>query len=1068
MNNKVLTANALPSIPFKLEDFLTQCALSSNHTIRHFELLLLQLAQTEGKENRESRQFLVTLMQFYWQYQAAHPPGAFLSRYHFAFINIDLSNRKDDSEPLVLLQFPSTFTPEDWSYTFFEGLSRYEYSAFCNKRLVELGCGNGWITIGLAKRYNPARITGLDINPRAIIASKINLYLNALDEQGELILDDDGKSLLDKVDFYESDLLAYFGHQTAVFDTIVGCIPQVLSPSDTMFDNILSTTQTDEFLYSLSNYCGKQGYIEDQFGLGLIAKAIEQAIDLLKPGGKIIFNLGGRPGAQVLERLVQRRGLSLQKIWQRRVVQAEDTDIDALVEIESKSLHRFEFFIGQTSQEPVSAKTAQAYLQRGGKISHALSVYEFTIPQHRDIANIFNLLKEDDFKTALSGLDLAYANKEEAEEKIHFLSNLSLILRRTAYFPYADTAGEALFRNRLAQFFDSYFYTNFTPEEFIVAPGRLSLVNNILHIYRPTLLIADRAFARLAEIDQALTGCNIIESPNASHELCALIEALAPQWVITSVNEKQRAEVDPFKSVLNACKKVNARLIVDISDCVELSSNPQKIGVLSYAAEAGLPTFCSILCGLTNNRVYQDLELCILISEDPGILKHLAFSAEFTYSRTPLLTQHYYSELIFELLKFQMTNMRAIHRDVAIRVELDAAFIQPQAHVLEAFAHPSIAGNTLPILRDTTRLDYGENELASSHYVKTCIFESFVRQHLTAEELDPSKEIHTLLAQRFGIVGDAGRIFYGNGVAPLFAAIVKICKAQKGSVLFPEGAYGYFYAATRFYDVPVKRIQTDYAASFKVTPEAILAALDGVENPFLFLNFPLVNPTGALYSAAEAHHLFSLLARLQVHVIIDTVFSGLEFSLPARFDLASYTGLQYTLIGGISKEFSAGGLRFGYAIMRDPVLAGALAHSPIDQPHGTMRHTVKKIYQLLIDNNLAMLAGLKVQQQTLHERFVRLAAVLQSLGWKVLPPAGGLFLVASPEKYMAKSMTIGERNYCLSGSNINEALFYAVGLLINNDIWTGIPGYCRFVLSVEPQSFDIALEKLQMFDALVA
>ncbi|MEN9867447.1 MAG: hypothetical protein RL748_3037 [Pseudomonadota bacterium] len=1046
-----------------LQAFLATCALSSNDTISAFEHVLACLQQP--LQAPAARQLLVQLQQ-------AHQSGAnaeFLEKYHFSFIRIDLGNQRDHAEPMVLLQFPSTFTPEEWSYTFFEGLSRYELSQFGNKNLVELGCGNGWISIGLAKRYQTRRIVGLDINPRAIIASRINLQLNAIDAQGQLLLDDEGLSLLDKVEFHESDLLGYFKGQHALFDAIVGCIPQVLSPSDDMFDEIISKNQDDEFLYSLSNYCGKQGYIEDQFGLGLIARAIEESIDLLKPNGKIIFNLGGRPGAQVLERLVQRRGLTVQKIWQRRVVQAQDTDIDALVEIENKSLHRFEFFLGLNSDEPVSAKTAQAFLQQGGKIAHALSVYEFTIPQHRDIANIFQLLQEPDYKNALSGLDLAYASKEEAEEKIHFLSNLSLILKQTDFFPYADTAGQRLLRQRLAQFFDSYFYTSFSQDQFVVAPGRLSLVNNLLHIYQPKVVLVDREFARMAEIDQALTHCDIIEAPNSSHELCTLIEAIRPQLVLVAVNPNQVAQVDPFARVVAACDKVQARLVLDISRHLELSSNPGKIGALGFAAEYGLPSHCAIICGLTNNQVYHDLELAIFIAQDEAMLSALVASAEFTYSRAPLLTQLYYSELIFELLKFQMTNMRAINKPLPPQSQPLQGFIAPQAHVLEAFAHPAIKGNTLPISASTVRLDYGENEFASSSFVKAGIFESFVRQHLTGAEIDPRPEIRTLLAQRFGMQ-QGGDIFFGNGVAPLFAAIVKACKAQGGTLLFPQGAYGYFYAAARFYDVPVKVIPTHQADSFKLSAAAIDAALHGVSNPCLFLNFPLVNPTGACYQPEEAHTLLAQLARSQVHLIIDTVFSGLEFADVQAMDLQPHiqAGLAYTLIGGISKEFSAGGLRFGFAISRDAGMIDALCHSPIDQPHSTLRYCAKQLYQLLIERNPAMLAQLRTQQQRLLARYQRLSQVLLDLGWQVLPPQGGLFLVACPIKYLGRSLTIAGVDYVLSSSNINEALYYSVGLLINNDVWTGIPGYCRLVLSVEDATFEQGLRKLQAFDALLA
>ena len=51
---------------------------------------------------------------------------------------------------------------------------------------------------------------GLDINPRAVKISWINLYLNALDENGQPIYDGENKTLLDMVEFYESDKLSYW------------------------------------------------------------------------------------------------------------------------------------------------------------------------------------------------------------------------------------------------------------------------------------------------------------------------------------------------------------------------------------------------------------------------------------------------------------------------------------------------------------------------------------------------------------------------------------------------------------------------------------------------------------------------------------------------------------------------------------------------------------------------------------------------------------------------------------------------------------------------------------------
>ena len=396
------------------------------------------------------------------------------------------------------------------------------------------------------------------------------------------------------------------------------------------------------------------------------------------------------------------------------------------------------------------------------------------------------------------------------------------------------------------------------------------------------------------------------------------------------------------------------------------------------------------------------------------------------------------------------------------------AFIQPRSFALEAFNHPSIKGNTLPIKKGTTRLDYGENELASSKQVKVSILESFVRQHFSKSETNPTKEIKGFIKSRFGLNCELDTMHFGNGVAPLFGAIAKSCKNQNGTMLFPQGAYGYFYAASKFYDVDIVSVNTYYQDSFKISVKALAESLNSITNPYLFLNFPLVNPTGALYSQEESEELFNLLVSKNVKVIIDTVFSGLEYEGTKKFDLSKYAdkGLKYALIGGVSKEFSAGGLRFGFAITQEDEFNKAFSNYVVDELHFTTTHTAKRLYQLINEKDETLLSDLRKQQLTLKERFTELNEVLQSLGWNVLSPQGGLFLVAKPEKYIGQKLTTDGKEILVSSENINEALFYTVDLLINNEVWTGIPGYCRFVLSVEEIDFKNALNKLRDFDML--
>ena len=218
---------------------------------------------------------------------------------------------------LKLIQLPSTFAPEEWSYTFYEGLNRYPKQNIVGKKVCEIGCGNGWISLALAVKTNLEIIYGVDINPKAIVLSKLNLFLNAFDMDGtEKVLPTE--SLFEKVVFAESNLLNYFEHNDITLDLITGCIPQVLSPDGDLDLSTVKENLSDQELYDLSNYAPSLGYIEDQFGLGLIAKALEQSIDILKQSGRIILNLGGRPGGAVLESLFLRRGFSCKVCGRKR------------------------------------------------------------------------------------------------------------------------------------------------------------------------------------------------------------------------------------------------------------------------------------------------------------------------------------------------------------------------------------------------------------------------------------------------------------------------------------------------------------------------------------------------------------------------------------------------------------------------------------------------------------------------------------------------------------------------------------------------------------------------------
>ena len=168
------------------------------------------------------------------------------------------------------------------------------------------------------------------------------------------------EALVSRLSFGESDLLRQVP-EAERWDFVVGCIPQVLRGEGLPEE----VAQADEqALYDLSNYCAMQNVYEDHFGLGLIARLLDEVPERLAPDGRLLLNLAGRPGRAIIERMFTRRGFTTRVRVARRVRQAADTDIRPLVALEQRTRREFEFFMEAHSPEPLRAATALGLARR--------------------------------------------------------------------------------------------------------------------------------------------------------------------------------------------------------------------------------------------------------------------------------------------------------------------------------------------------------------------------------------------------------------------------------------------------------------------------------------------------------------------------------------------------------------------------------------------------------------------------------------------------------------------------------------------------------------------------------
>lgn len=1014
---------------FDVESFLSSCRTSSKTSFDHLSRVLDALENPATRSN--ARRFLGRL---HSELQSRQKQENTLDCYHFSMDWLCLDNSQP-ARNLLLLQLPSTFTPEEWSFTFYEGLMRYKKEDFLQQTIAELGCGNGWISLAMAALTPLKKIIGLDINPKAIVCAKINLFLNAMTDDGQLQFDHLGKSLIDRVEFHVSDLLSHCFKNNLFLDKVIGCIPQVCLPDSHLLAGILSENVTDEALHALSNYCEKQGYVEDQFGLGLIARATEESVRLLNPHGKMIFNLGGRPGQQVLNRLFHRRGCATQTIWQTKIEQAGDTDILPLVEIETKTFHRFEFFMNRNATESISARTALAYAQHKGQIYHSLRVVEVSVIDLQSTKQLLESFKQPEYQAISNVMDLDYSLHALVEEKVSFLSHLAKKLSSMACFPYNETNGDVEFRSHLAEFFRLYWHVAIEAQDIIIAPSRSELIKNMVLGFQIKKALIDGEIARLCPQEwlQSETDStdkkiiSVLECPHNSQSICHLIEAFKPQLVVCRLTTHEVLNRHAFAHLVDTSQKLNCFLVLDLSHDVQLESTIQTNGVFEYLSSHSIPNHVILLCSFIHNKLYQDLNITFLASQNSALLKNLEHAAELTYSRGSFLAQEYYRSILEDLLRFQMKSKKQ------------------KPHL------------STGLQDQVTRLDYGENALETPLVLKACLLESMSRQHISKKEAHLEDELAVQLSLRFGLMhADPNDFVLGGGIAPLFARICEYCAKSDITLLFPQGSYGYFLQSAAFFKAKSMQLETSRDDCFKITPALLQNFFS--KNPsqtyFLFLNAPVVNPTGQIYSTQEINALFDIVCKHKSTVVFDTIFSGLEFQQPesgSYFEFLNDPKAKdhFILLGGISKEFAAGGLRFGYAYVQNPDYQKDIFKHMEQNIGHNLKYSLKKFYEILNSQHKGLQEHLDQQRNTLKNRALILSETLAKYGWDPLPCHGGLFLIAKPSDKF--------------GKNAHQHLFEKTKLLVNDPDWIGIPEYCRFVLSVTEQQFQTALEKIHLF-----
>ena len=915
-------------------------------------------------------------------------------------------------KPVKLILTPAVFSPELWGKTFAEGLMKNP-EQFDSKRVVELGCGCGWISLLLLKKTNVKEVVGLDINPVAVTIARLNAWLNGTEPNGAVLTSKAGVPLVGAFRIAQSDLLADPINSSDEFDHIIGCIPQVLHPEKEVED-IHDTSLVERDLYDLSNYCFEQGILEDRFGLPLIARALEESQLCLKRGGKVTLILGGRPGPGAIKSMFERRGFKSQIVWSRRIPQADDTDLASLVSLEKAHGIRFHFFMSGNSSQSISAETAVALIKAGEEVFHDLIVYQATT---RFEAPTFSFVKN------LSKLSLGSLRKEldfsrMTEEQMSFLERLSSDFIRRKTVPYPHERSDISLRSRLGKFLRIYCQIPMENNSIFVAPERcqlLSMIANMVCQPAASVLVSEslrEVYLQLPKVvDVKTIWCN-----DDLSEILDLDEVVKPSVVVLSPVQFDNPSPILLNALFEHARKNPQRwYIIDDSSHFNIGSQLDSNAMLRMIGQMEVPPNVVLLYGLVKNIVCPDLELSFLVNAPSSWIEGFDVAAELTYSRIPYPSQLYYQWLFDDLLSFPFPNDVVEETKVKEDVSLKSSF--RKEFELAASDHTF---KPKPISTDddeVIRLDYGEFEYPVPDLLVKGLIKGFVetRSEALVETLKIRTSSYIARTRDSLVVPD--RIAIAQGAFPIFGALVRALGEKLGRkplVAVPDGSYGPLYPMLVYHGAEVIGISTSYENGFSVTGE-MLEKLNPKPD-LLWLTQPS-NPSGVLLDSSAVTSILEVLKKRDIYLLADELFFLLsDFRLgestPPYLSFGNKLDCPKNMdnifvVDGTSKAFAAGGLRCGFIVCPDNQWAQTI-QSYLFTPPAAILRAWDNLYTAfldeaphgMIDINEArgeLSSYLREARRTLTAHFDQIKSLLDryelSDGLDT-PYRGGLFVVA--------------------------------------------------------------------------
>lgn len=286
------------------------------------------------------------------------------------------------------------------------------------------------------------------------------------------------------------------------------------------------------------------------------------------------------------------------------------------------------------------------------------------------------------------------------------------------------------------------------------------------------------------------------------------------------------------------------------------------------------------------------------------------------------------------------------------------------------------------------------------------------------------------------------------GATEALSASLMTILEEDDVVLLPAPAYPGYEPIVTLAGARIVEIDTT-PNNFVLTPEVLEEALiaQGDKVKAVLLNYP-TNPTGMTYSREQIKSFAEVLAKYNVFVVSDEVYSELNYTDQNHVSIAEYLPEQTILVNGLSKSHAMTGWRIGFIFT-----------------HETIAAQVIKSHQYLVTaaTTMAQYAGIealtvgKNDSQPMKEQYIRrrdyIIEKMTEMGFSMIKPDGAFYIFAKIPQGFGENDSF---KFCQELAR-QQALAFIPGIAFG----PFGEGYVRLSYAASMETIETAMERLK-------